>query len=342
MKLRSTSMVLVLCILFCVNTLFAANVAYKWQAGKSYRFKAKAVDAISMKAMGINMQETYTTSTTFSVAVKSTQPNGTADATLYVEAFSMVNSRGQLVASLKDIPKNALESMVEIDKKGRFTFKKIVYLLVEESGTLLVSGKATATGASASGQVGDEKVSVHCEFNPKTGQLKAGYSVENVKSPKKKVAVKEDAQKVDIIPVQFLELLELPDEPIYAGSEFSFEMGDFKIKSKVGSLTKGIARINTVVSTKVTDATAGDGFGDDMDDGMGGFPDMGMGDMIPDMGMGSGGGTGMSMKMDGSFDVVFDINKGMMQNLKGKIVTEMSGGPMTIKGDSRVELQIVP
>lgn len=346
MKLRSTSMFWILSILLCVNSLFAANVNYKWQAGKSYRFNAKAVDMVSMQAMGVNMKETFTTSTTFSVVVKSILANGSADATLYVEDFSIKNSKGQLVASLKDIPKNALSSLVEIDKKGRFNFKKIVYLLVEESGTLLVSGKATPTGASASAQMGDEKVSVHCEFNPKTGQLKAGYSVQKVKTPKKKVAVKQDAQKVDIIPTQFLELLELPEEPVHAGSVFSFELGDFKIKSKVGSLAQGIAKVNTTVSTKITDKTADDGFGDDdMDDGMGGFPDMGMGGMMPDMGMGAGGsGSGMSMslKMDGSFNVVFDINKGMMKSLKGNMKTNMSGGPMTIKGDSQVDLKFVP
>ena len=161
------------------------SLKYKWESGTTYRFKANQKDDITMSAMGMNMNDIFNTETVFSLKVSNVLDNGKAEGMLFIESFKVTNKSGATVASLKDIPNEALKSIVEVDTKGKFTFKKIVYLIVEDGRNMLVSAEAKAGQNSASGsaQVGDQKLSVHAEFDPKSGTIKAGYSMETVKKP---------------------------------------------------------------------------------------------------------------------------------------------------------------
>ena len=156
--------------------------------------------------MGMDMKDIFDTETIFSLKVLNVLSDGKAEGILYIESFKVTNKNGETIANLDDIPAEALKSLVEVDAKGKFTFKRIVYLLVEGGKNILVSASAKAdlNSASASAQVGDQKLSIHAEFDPKSGTIKAGYSMETVKNPlSKTVKIKEDAQKIDILPLEF-------------------------------------------------------------------------------------------------------------------------------------------
>ena len=195
------------------STALATELNYNWQSGNTYRFQATSVDKVSMSGMGMTMEDTFTLNSTFAIHIENVQANGTAEGVIAVEAFKVTNKAGQVMGSLSGLPKNALRNLVEIDRKGNFKFQEIVYMVIDEQGdNMLVSAKVGPNGGSASAQMGDEKVTVHASFDPKTGKLSGGYSVEKVKKPaatKKKVKVKQDAPKVDLLPTKFLELLKL-------------------------------------------------------------------------------------------------------------------------------------
>ena len=132
------------CILSNLICIGQINIEYKWESGKTYRFKANQKDDITMSAMGINTNNMFFTETIFSLKVSNVLSNGSAEGLLYIESFKVTNKKGTTLASLKDIPKEALKSIVEVDTQGRFSFKKIIYLIVENDKNILVSAEAKA------------------------------------------------------------------------------------------------------------------------------------------------------------------------------------------------------
>ena len=184
-------------LLTFAQTAKAAELAYKWKAGSTVRFEAKSVDHIDMSAMGMGVKTKLTNTSTFALKVDRVRGDGTAEGALVIERFKVVDDKGRVVGALSDLPKGALKNLVEIDRKGNFKFKEIIYMVVTEKGeNLLVSAKVGPNGASGSAQAGGEKMTLHASFDPKTGQLSAGYSIEKVKQPaakKKKGGGKEAA-----------------------------------------------------------------------------------------------------------------------------------------------------
>lgn len=166
------------------SSALGIELNYNWKFGQTYRFKTNSVDKISMSAMGMKMQDTFTLTSTFAIHIDNVQANGTAEGVIAVEAFKVTNKAGKVMGSLSGLPKSALRNLIEIDRKGNFKFKEIIYMVVDEKGdNMLVSAKVGPKGGSASAQMGDEKVTVHASFDPKTGKLSGGYSVEKIKKP---------------------------------------------------------------------------------------------------------------------------------------------------------------
>ncbi|MBT6492484.1 MAG: hypothetical protein HOK97_22125, partial [Deltaproteobacteria bacterium] len=246
--------------LFSGTTALATELNYDWKTGNTYRFQAKSVDNVSMSGMGMNMKDTFTLDSTFAIHIDSVQPNGTAEGVIAIEAFKVVNKSGRVMGSLSGLPKTALRNLVEIDRKGNFKFKEIVYMVIDEKGdNMLVSAKVGPNGGSGSAQVGDEKVTVHASFDPKTGKLSGGYSIEKVKktTSKKKVKVKQDAPKVDLLPTKFLELLKLPDGSVSPGASFKMKMGATTIETSTPTVNAKRATLKTSIET----GTGEDGMG---------------------------------------------------------------------------------
>ena len=317
------------------SSALATQLNYNWKSGQTYRFQTTSVDKISMSGMGMNMQDTFTLNSTFAIHIDNVQANGTAEGVIAVEAFKVTNKAGQVMGSLSGLPKNALRNLVEIDRKGNFKFKEIVYMVVDEKGdNMLVSAKVGPNGGSASAQMGDEKVTVHASFDPKTGKLSGGYSVEKVKKPaanKKKVKVKKDAPKVDLLPTKFLELLKLPDGPVSPGASFNMTVGSTKIATSTPTVTAKSATLKTQIET----GTGADGVGgmSGMGGGMGGMSDMGGG-------MGGMGAGAPEMKLNGAFESVFEVAKGMLKTLQGTISSDMKmGGMLNMKTTTNLTLK---
>ena len=203
-----------------------------------------------MEGMG-GGSDTFTTRSRFALAIDKVKPNGVAQGIVYVESFDVLNGAGQRIAGLENMPRAALSSPVDIDAKGNFRFKQIVYVVKEADGTtLLVSGRNTGFGTEASASNGEEKVTVWAEFDPKTGALKGGAKTEKLQKPKRTVAVRQDAQHIDVLPAKFLELLKLPDGDAQTGQHFTFDLMGTSTTVTVQEATAQRARIQ--VGSKMT------------------------------------------------------------------------------------------
>jgi len=324
----------------------ATELAYKWQSGKTYRFQAVVTDDISMNVNMMGMQtsntDRFNTNTTFSLNVKSVDATGKASAVLFVEAFEVKDGSGNLVASMKDIPANAVKTDVTIDKKGNFQFVKKITMVMTESGNVLVSGSAKENSVSTSGQAGNTKVDVYAEFDPKTGILKAGYSVSEVATTKTKtISIEQDSPEIDIIPYSFLELLALPEGSVAQGDVTTIQAGQIKVAITAASVTGGVAALNiktatdksaSPTKTKVDSKSSEGDFGMDMD----------MGSMMDDMDMEDqamfhGGMQAQQQAMpDMTADITarFNYEKGIFMDVNGTVNTNMSMMGMEVKTKS--------
>ncbi|MGC4119990.1 MAG: hypothetical protein QM765_36505 [Myxococcales bacterium] len=344
----------------------AAELAYSWKKGTTYRFEAQSRDDVSMGGMGMDMKFAFLTRSRFALTVDKVAPNGTAEGRVAVESFEVKTVDGKPVAGLEGLPKDALFSLVEIDRKGRFKLKQRVWIVVDDNGqNLLVSGSATPTSATASAQANGEQVTLYASFDPKTGKLSAGYDVKKIAQKTKKVAVTEDKPKVDVLPAQFLALLELPEGPVGSGGgamalDNPNVASSTKITVEVQELTAERAKLKTVVSSATqantapaagsedgpTEASAKAGGDED------GMPAMGMGMGMPGMpgmpGMGAMPGAKpsgdappmtMGMAVNGDFVTVFDVKAGMLTTLEGTLATDTNSGGM-MKMGSRSALKL--
>ena len=282
-----------------------------------------------------------------SLKIKNVAPNGTADAVLYIEQFKITDGSGSIMASLKDIPQEALVSHVEIDAKGNFNFKNIVYMLVSEGNNILVSSEVKDGQVSGTAQAGDTKLNVYAEFDPKTGSLKAGYSLQTVKQPQaKKVEVSNDAQKIDLIPMAFLDMLKLPEETVEENSEVKMSVLEYSFTTKVDKITGNTASIHLDIKTDrshgntTTDlAKSGMESNDDGTEMMSGM-DLGGTDMG---GMNTGSSaesTIPQMDINGIILFDFDVVKGIFSKLSGNLTstTKIMGVEIKVVSDLKMNL----
>jgi hypothetical protein len=229
---------------------FAVELNYKWKANSAYTYGATITDNISTSMMGMNVQEKYLTTVDFVLAISSVDMEGTATGTLYLVNFNVKDSKGMTVASLLNLPKNAVKSEVKVDKKGNFTFLKKLQLITTPTSNALVYANVSENGASAGAEVDGEKVEVYAEFDPKTGKMKAGYSATTISKPKK-VDVKEDEQsdEIDIIPYDLLQFLILPDGDVKMNDKIEVRAGLYTVNEHVKTLTATQAIIGQKITT---------------------------------------------------------------------------------------------
>ena len=328
---------------FLVAPASGADLSYAWKAGSTYRFDAQSDDSFAMEGMGLNTKATFRTHSVFAIQVAKVKADGSASAVLVVESFDVKTADGRLVAGLGAIPKKALKTSVDIDRKGAFTFKETVYLVVDEGHpTMLVSVRAdgAANSVSAGATAGDQEVKLYASFDPKTGQLSAGYSQKTIAPKKKTIAVEQDASKIEVIPEQFLELLRLPDGDLQEGSSTSMTLPQPGMSSgttiavRVDSLTADHARLSTTIAP-----AADGGEGSTGAPGMSPFPGMsGMPDGMPD-GM-PGGAPSMGMTLEGTFRSEFQTAEGMLESLGGTLSSDMAmGGMMHVTTRSTLALK---
>jgi hypothetical protein len=334
-----------------VASLFSQGLSYHWKPGMIQKFRAVQNDKINMGggmmgmvAMAGDME--FRTETDFALRIDQVLPNGSAKGSFYVTNFSVKDTKGNQLASLRNLPKSAIEADFTVDRKGNFTFTEIPILLSRDNTTLLVSSKIEKGEMAASAEADGEKVTLFAEFNPKTGALKAGYNVATVGKPKSKaVVVKEDDETIDLLPTDFLDLLVLPEGMVAEGQVMKTKMYDTEITEKVEDFTNDVATLKYLINSSLDarkfekDAKKMAGDEDDTDEAK----DDGDGDMAA-MGFGgAGGGTPqMGQEMTGDIKLIFDNGQGMIREMSGVINTKMNMMGMEMSTKSTVKMTPVP
>lgn len=298
---------------------FATELNYQWKTGASYHFTATVNDDISTSMMGMEMKEKFKTTTDFVLYINNVQSNGTANGILYLINYKIEDSKGTVYASLKDLPQKALKSDVSVDKKGNFTFVKKLYLITSGSTNVLAYGNADENSVSVGGQAGNMKVDAYAEFDPKTGTLKAGYSVKEIKNTSAvEVKVTEETDMIDVLPYDFLSLLALPEGNINLNDEVSVNAGMYQIVVHVNSMSNGVASLHQTMTTDKSKDMFDAGASGKSGDGTQSF-DMNMDTNLEDNDSSNDGDFGMGMDMDmGGMDMNMDMSG-----------TDMMGGGMT-------------
>jgi hypothetical protein len=333
-------------LLLLSTTVFGQELNYMWKAGGIYSFNATITDDITTSVMGMNAKEKYITTIDFSLAIQSIDAEGTASGNIYLFNYTVKDSKGLTVATIANVPKNTVQSAITVDKKGNFTFLKKVYLLTTPTSNMLVYGSGDDNGLSAGAETNGEKIDVYAEFDPKTGKLKAGYTVATMKTTKKVTPQEnEESDEIDVFPYDLLSLLALPDGKVAAGNTYSCKAGIYGVDIKVASMAAGIAKINQTIATdKSADMFSGSANGQTEE----GSFDMGMSGMEDQMEMTTedqammGMTKGMAPEMNGALTSSFNYTAGMFVSVGGKITTvvDMMGTKITV--DSVVSLTKKP
>ncbi len=299
---------------------FATELKYQWTAGQAYHFSAEVEDDVNTSMMGMNVKEKFTTQTDFYLSIHSVDEKGTAQGFLYLINYVVQDSKGHVLASLSDIPREAISGDVQVDAKGNFTFLKKVYLISSASGNVLAYGKADENSVSVGGQAGNMKVDAYAEFDPATGRLKAGYKVQEIKTTTEvEVKVTEETDMVDVFPYDFLELLVLPEGDIQVNDEIEATTGMYKMKVKVESMENSVAVLHHSLSTDKNADMFDGGVKGKTDNGKTTF-DMSMDtdlendDFDSDMDFDS---EGMDFDMDMDMDMDMDSDMNDMMDMSG-------------------------
>jgi len=347
-----------LLLIFIAGLSFAQNtLSYKWQANSTYKFKTVQNDKVTMGGggmmgmMAMNGNMEFKTESTFALKIDQVSPNGSATGSFYLLSFRSTDNQGNVLASIANLPKEAIEADFQVDKKGNFTFSSIPILLCREGSTLLVESKVEKGEMAASMEADGERVTLFAEFNPKTGSLKAGYTTATIAKPKPKaITVKEDDETIDLLPTDFLDLLQLPEGPVTAGKVMKVKMYDTEIIEKVIDFTNNVATINYDIKSalnsrkfeKDAKKMAGDedteeiGEKEEAGDSEMGMPGMGM------PGMETGGTPDIGQEMTGDIKITFDNEKGMLSKMSGDIVTKSNMMGMEITQKSKVVMTPIP
>lgn len=331
------TLILGMITLFTAVSAYAVELNYKWKANTSYRFTATEKDDVTMSAMGMSTTEKFTTTVEFVLFVQSVDASGTAKGYLYLTNYVVKDSKGVALATLAALPKDAVQSAVSVDKKGNFTFDKKVTLVTTATGNYLVYAKADENGGSAGFSDGSERVDVYAEFDPKTGKLKAGYSVKTMNKTKPvTITTTEDSDELDVFPYAFLELMVMPDGNVNQGDKYDMKAGVYNVSATVNSITNGVASISETISTdKSQDMFSGSASGQSQEgsfniDEFGGMDDM---DLDSEDEEAIAMTKSMSPVMSGTISSVFDATNGMFSGVKGNLSTEVDtmGIKMTVK-----------
>ncbi len=280
------------------------SLTYEWQQGKTYRFRSVSTDRFTMKTMGFNASDQYNTSLDFGMYVVSVDPTGTANIQLFITNYTVRNSRGALVASLRNLPARMLFVPCQADRQGHFTFDKQLMLITASGGQVLSMEPDSIAGMPPDMQKA-RMVQAHAEFMP-TGALKAGY-VPTRLGTARRVQIRENQQseKIPVFPYDCLGALALPEGEINTNDEVKMQSGFYETQVRVTAIDAQSAHLDFTLQTDTSNdmfegnISMGSGGGTPQMDfsnrppDMSGFPGAGQMPNMPGMPnmMGMGGGT---------------------------------------------------
>lgn len=305
-------------------TAFATDLNYNWKSGASYHFTAVVNDDVSTSMMGMEMKEQFKTTTDFVLYINSVAADGKATGMIYLINFSITDSKGNSLASLKDLPQKALQSEIQVDRKGNFTFLKKIYLITSPTSNVLAYESADVNSVAVGGQAGNMKVDAYAEFDPKTGSLKTGYSVKEIKNTSTvEVKMTEETDMIDVLPYDFLQLLALPEGDVKLNDEVRVDAGIYAIIVKVNSMSDGIASLHQTMSTDKSKDMFDAGASGKSGDGSSSF-DMNMDTNLEDEDTSNDDDFGMDMSGMG-MDMDMDMDMGSGGNDMGMGGMDMGG-----------------
>ena len=310
-----------------LGTSYAIELNYNWKAGSAYAYSGTVTDDVKTSMMGMSMSDKFTTKVYFVLAVQSVDGEGTATGVLFITNFSVVDSKGVKLASLSNLPQNSVRSEVKVDRKGNFEFLRKIYLLTTPTSNCLVYGKVSENGGMAGAQTENERVEVYAEFDPKTGNVKAGYNVQQLKPKPVAVKTNEETDQIDVIPYDLLQFLVLPEGDVNANDRVSVQAGLYTCDINVLTVAPQAVSIAQKISTNKNGDMFSGGAKGQSGNGSGGF-DMGFsggqemeldGEEQAMMGM-----TQASMpSISGDITSSFNPTLGQFDNAKGRLVTTM-------------------
>ncbi len=319
----------------------SANLAYRWTAGKSYRFQCTQNDDVSTSMMGMNFSDRFTTRSAFDIFVTNVAANGDANGYLYLIDYIVSDSRGTVLASLKDLPANAVRSDFKVDSKGNFSFPHKISLLTTAGSNALVYTNEE-NSIQMVGEAVDMKFDVYAEFDPKTGALKSGYSFREGQTLRQAtVKMDENSDVIEVLPYDFLDLLALPDGAVTQGDKIKLNSGIYQIDVLAKSIGNGIAQMNYKMSTDkskslVDSKTEVKTQNTDM------MMDMNVESMMNidrEDKQAMDISKAMMPNLDCDFDSFFNYNEGMFSNVKGIVTTTINAMGMKMQVKSNLEMR---
>ncbi len=301
------------------------DLRYRFAPGQILTYKASEETNIVMNMAGnmgmpmpaaAGMAFHVLTETDFQLIIKKVNPDGSAEFTCRVTAFNSFVMPGRtLMASHEGLAADALEVSGTITAKGKVEFAEEVYVVVTEKGEkFYVRATAGENSASAEASDGETTVSVFAAYDPKTGKVTGGAKT-TVKNPRKTVAtlkIKENDRRVDVLPKQIMELFALPENPAPVGTAVALQLPGAGLQFMVESYENDLAKLKMSFAAD-TAAMAGEA-----------------GEDAPAAAM---------PKMTGLVEGTFAVAKGELQNINGKVKTEINSG-MSIEITSTFSLKL--
>ncbi len=330
-NMKNGILLVLVSIVSSISSAFALELNYSWKAGETQYYYAQVIDQLNTSVMGMNMREQFTTTTNFGLHILSVDAQGTAKGLLFIQNFTVVDSKNTVYASLKDIPNNLIHSDFLVDRKGNFTFLNKVFLVTSDNSHVLAYGNAEGTSVATGAQTENIKLDAYAEFDPKTGKLKPNYVVSQMSQTKPvNVKIDEQTQSLMVLPYDFLELLLLPDGNLNQGDNINVQSGIYKTNFVVQSMSPQLAVVQIKMTTdKSASMFDGNVQGNSADGSM--SIDMDINEMdssmmmqmpggvMPDMGMGSDMGFGTDMELTPEDQAAMEFGKAMSPDITANI-----------------------
>jgi len=99
----------------------------------------------------------FKTESGFVLKIDQVMPKGSANGSFYLLNFKATDKKGNVLASMANLPKEAIEADFQVGKKGNFTFTEIPILLCKQENTLLVETKVEKGEMAVSAKADGEK-----------------------------------------------------------------------------------------------------------------------------------------------------------------------------------------
>lgn len=319
-----------------------AALMYTWKANTNYTFSCTQHDKVQTQAMGMQIDEAFTTRTDFVLAIQSVDPSGLAKGKMYLINYMVKTSTGKVLAQLSNLPKNTAACNISVDRLGHFTFPAKVQLVTGSKTNVLVYEQLNEKRGSAEVQTENERVNVFAEFDAKTGTLRAGYTVQSLTETHAVEPVQEqESDRLNVYPYDFLEMMVVPEGVLKTGDNFKVKAGMYSIDAKVMALVSGIAELQqTIITTKdglmqgsaQTENQQGnisiDGFGS-----------------VQNMNLSSEDRNAIATaesavpEINGTLNSKFDVSRGMLNSISGTLNTQMNFMGVSIHVASTLEMK---